>query len=329
MSTRRAFLHAGAAGLALAASTPLRAAGAGHVLTAADMHPDGYPTVAAVRWMSERLAAATDGELSIRTYHAGQLGRESDTVTLARHGALDITRVNMGTLNNPFPLTRILCLPYEFDDVAHMRRAVDGAPGREILDAFAQRDLVGLAFYDAGLRSFYNVRRPIHVPADMHGLKMRVPPSDIFMAMARAFGANPTPLGFGEAFSAMQTHMIDGAENNIRGFDSSRQFEVARYWSNTQHAFSPEALLMSRRSFDALSPQHRELLLATATASVPVMRGLWDQAEATSRAAMEAAGIAFNDVDLAAFRGAAEPVRANALQDPALDRLHQGIRDLA
>lgn len=326
--SRRGFLHAtGAAGIA--ASGTLRAAASGTVLSAADMHPDGYPTVAAVRWMSSELARQTDGALSIRTYHAGQLGRESDTVTLARHGALDITRVNMGTLNNPFPLTRILCLPYEFDDVAHMRRAIDGAPGREILAAFAARDLVGLAFYDAGLRSFYNVRRPIHVPADMHGLKIRVPPSDIFMAMVRAFGANPTPLGFGEAFSAMQTHMIDGAENNIRGFDSSRQFEVARFWSNTRHAFSPEALLMSRRSFDALSPSQRELLLATARASVGVMRGLWDNAEATSRATMESAGVAFNDVDLAAFHAAAEPVRTAALADPALERLHRQIRDLA
>lgn len=324
--TRRHLLQGAAM---FAACAPLHAATAPQVLTAADMHPANYPTVAAVRWMSEQLAAATEGALSIRIYHAGQLGRESDTVTLARHGALDITRVNMGTLNNPFPLSRILCLPYEFDDVAHMRRCVDGAPGRRILDAFAARDLVGLAFYDAGQRSFYNVRRPIHSPDDMHGLKLRVPPSDIFMAMVRAFGANPTPLGFGEAFSAMQTHMIDGAENNIRGFDASRQFEVARFWSSTQHAFSPEALLMSRRSFDALAPDHRDLLLATAQASVQVMRGLWDDAEATSRAAMEAAGVAFNDVDLDAFRRAADPVRRAALADPDLAALHAQIRDRA
>ncbi|MBB5208935.1 TRAP transporter substrate-binding protein [Chiayiivirga flava] len=326
--SRRTFLQTSAAA-GMSASAALRAAAPGRVLTAADMHPAGYPTVAAVRWMSDELERQTGGALSIRTYHAGQLGRESDTVTLARHGALDITRVNMGTLNNPFPITRILCLPYEFDSVAHMRRAVDGAPGREILDAFAARDLVGLAFYDAGLRSFYNVRRPIHTPADMHGLKLRVPPSDIFMAMVRAFGANPTPLGFGEAFSAMQTHMIDGAENNIRGFDSSRQFEVARYWSNTQHAFSPEALLMSRRSFEGLPASQRELLLATAQASVAVMRRLWDEAEATSRERMAAGGVAFNDVDLPAFHAAAEPVRTRALADPDLLRLHRRIRALA
>ena len=326
--SRRGFLHATGA-VALASSATLRAADSGQVLTAADMHPANYPTVAAVRWMSEQLARETDGALSIRTYHAGQLGREGDTVTLARAGALDITRVNMGTLNNPFPDTRILCLPYEFDDVAHMRRVVDGAPGRHLLDIFATRDLVALALYDAGQRSFYNVRGPIVAPADMQGLKLRVPPSDLFMAMVRAFGANPTPLGFGETFSAMQTHMIDGAENNIRGFDSSRQFEVARYWSNTRHAFSPEALLMSRRSFEALAPAHRDLLLATAAASVAVMRALWDEAEATSRSAMAQAGVAFNDVDLDAFRRAALPLREATLRDASLARLHTQIRDLA
>lgn len=326
-TTRRRVLQAG---LALAGTAALRVhAGEAHVLTAADMHPDGYPTVQAVRWMSEQLERETGGALRIRLYHAGQLGRESDTVTLARAGALDITRVNMGTLNNPFPLTRILCLPFEFDDVAHMRRVVDGAPGRRILDDFARRDLVGLAFYDAGLRSFYNVRRPLHVPGDLRGLKLRVPPSDIFMAMVRAFGANPTPLGFGEAFSAMQTHMIDGAENNVRGYQSSRQFEVARYWSDTGHAFSPEALLMSRRSFEALPQAQRALVRDVAQASVAVMRGLWDQAEADARRALEADGVAFNSVDRNAFRAAAERVRTAALDDAVLADLHRQVRALA
>jgi tripartite ATP-independent transporter DctP family solute receptor len=299
------------------------------LMTAADVHVDGYPTVQAVRWMSERIAERTNGRLRIRVYHAGQLGRESDTVELARFGALDITRVNFAPLNNPFPSTRVFSLPYVFDSVEHMRRAVDGKPGRAVLESFERRDLIGLAIYDAGSRSFYNALRPVHEPADLHGLKIRVPPSDIFIAAVRALGGNPTPLPFGEAYSALQTHLIEGAENNWRTFHTSRHFEVARYWSQSDHSYSPEALLLSRKTYDALSAQDREIVVEAARASVPVMRELWDRMEAESKAHVLADGVKFNEVDLSAFQRAAAPLYERYLGDAALASLYRSIRDLA
>jgi len=299
------------------------------LMTAADVHVDGYPTVQAVRWMSERLAAQTDGRLRIRVYHAGQLGREGDTVDLARFGALDIVRVNFASLNNAFPSTRVFSLPYVFESVAHMRRAADGKPGAAVLEEFARRELVGLAIYDAGSRSFYNVRRPINEPRDLHGLKVRVPPSDIFLATIAALGGNPTPLPFGEVYSAMQTHLIEGAENNWRTFHTSRHFEVAHYWSQSDHSYSPEALLMSRRTYDALSARDRELVVAAARESVPYMRGLWDQMEAESRAFVLAANVKSNDVDLPAFRKVAASIQERYLVDQSLRAIFDGIRGLA
>ena len=299
------------------------------LMTAADVHVDGYPTVQAVRWMSERLAAQTDGRLRIRVYHAGQLGREGDTVDLARFGALDIVRVNFASLNNAFPSTRVFSLPYVFDSVEHMRRAADGKPGTAVLEEFARRELVGLAIYDAGSRSFYNVRRPINEPRDLHGLKVRVPPSDIFLATIAALGGNPTPLPFGEVYSAMQTHLIEGAENNWRTFHTSRHFEVAHYWSQSDHSYSPEALLMSRRTYDALSARDRELVVAAARESVPYMRGLWDQMEAESRAFVLAANVKSNDVDLPAFRKVAASIQERYLVDQSLRAIFDGIRGLA
>ena len=299
------------------------------LMTAADVHVDGYPTVQAVRWMSERLAAQTDGRLRIRVYHAGQLGREGDTVDLARFGALDIVRVNFASLNNAFPSTRVFSLPYVFESVAHMRRAADGKPGAAVLEEFARRELVGLAIYDAGSRSFYNVRRPINEPRDLHGLKVRVPPSDIFLATIAALGGNPTPLPFGEVYSAMQTHLIEGAENNWRTFHTSRHFEVAHYWSQSDHSYSPEALLMSRRTYDALSARDRELVVAAARESVPYMRGLWDQMEAESRAFVLAANVKANDVDLPAFRKVAASIQERYLVDQSLRAIFDGIRGLA
>lgn len=298
-------------------------------MTAADVHVAGYPTVEAVRWIGERLERETRGRLGIRVYHAGQLGRESDTIDLARYGALDFTRVNFAPLNNPFPLTQIFSLPYVFDSVEHMRRAADGEPGRAVLKSFEQRGLIGLAIYDAGTRSFYNANRPVREPADLHGLKIRVPPSDIFIELARALGANPTPLSFGEVYSAMQTHLIDGAENNWRTLHTSRQFEVARHWSGTHHSHSPEALLMSKRTFDALSRDDRALLLQLATESVPYMRELWDRMEEESRQHVLASGIEVTKIDISAFQRAAQPLLARYLESEKLRKLYDQIRALA
>ncbi|GAB2496717.1 TRAP transporter substrate-binding protein [Pseudoxanthomonas sangjuensis] len=333
MITRRHFLGAAvgaAATTALAACARGAAqAGGARVLTATDVHVSDYPTVAAVRWIGETLQRETGGALGIRLYHSGQLGRESEAIDMARFGAIDITRVYSGALNNAFPLTRALCLPYAFDSVAHMRRAMDEGVGDAVLRGFEQRGLVGLAIYDSGARCFYNTRRPIVEPHDLHGLKIRVPVSDIFIRMLRDFGANPTPLSLGEVFSGMETHMIDGAENNIRSFHSSRHFEAAHYWSRSEHSYAPDVLLVSRRSFDALSPRERGLLVETARESVKVMRGLWDESESKALQAVREHGVEFNDVDLAAFRAAARPLLDEYRRDAAIDALYRRIRELA
>jgi tripartite ATP-independent transporter DctP family solute receptor len=327
-SSRRQFLCSmGAVGLGTA--TGAFAAGPQRALTAADVHVDGYPTVEAVRWMSRALESQTGGRLRIRVYHSGQLGKESDTVDLARFGALDITRVNFAPLTNPFPLTQLFAMPYVFESVAHMRRVVDGPVGRAVLESFESRDLVGLAIYDAGSRNFYDVRGPVVAPADLHGLKIRVPPSDIFLDMARAFGANPTPLPVGDVYSALQTHLIDGAENNWRTFHTSRAFEVARYVSQTGHSYSPEALLMSRHTFDRLAPADRDLVRVVGAQSVVYMRSLWDPMEAASKQKVLESGVMLNEVDVAAFRKAARPVVDAYVQRSNLHKLYETLRAAA
>jgi tripartite ATP-independent transporter DctP family solute receptor len=327
MNRRQALAGLAASGLAFGRTAIAAARGTDGLMTAADVHVDGYPTVEAVRWIGRVLGEQTAGRLGIRVYHSGQLGREGDAVNLARFGALDIARVNVAALNNAFELTDILALPYVFDSVAHMRRCLDGSIGREILKGFEARGLVGLAFYDSGVRCFYNHLRPIVSPADLEGMKIRVPPSNIFVGLIRMLGANPTPLSFSEVFSSLQTHLIDGAENNWPTFYTSRQFEVARYWSQTQHSFAPEVLLMSKRRLDAMSPGDRALMLDAAPKSVPFMRGLWDRREAESRAAVEKAGVHVNEVDREAFRRAAAPLLAQYLKEsPDLNRLHGAIR---
>jgi tripartite ATP-independent transporter DctP family solute receptor len=308
MISRRTLLGSGAV-IAAGAGVAAAQVGGQNIVTAVDVHPGDYPTVEAVRWMGAEIERETGGRIAFRLYPSGQLGSETDTVNLARFGVLDIARVYLGAVNNAVPATQPLALPYIFRDEGHMRRVCDGEIGRDILATFEQRDLIGLAFYDSGMRSIYNARRPIHTPSDVRGLKVRVPRSDIFMQMLDAMGANATPIPFGEVFTGLQTHLIDAAENNWATFQSTRQYEVARYWSQTDHCCAPEALLMSKSRFDALTRADQELFLVKARESVGVMRALWDEKQATARQTVLDAGIAYNEADRDAFRRAVEPMK--------------------
>ena len=325
---RRRLLGAALGAAALGAMPRAFAAG-GTLLRATDVHVDGYPTVTAVRWIGDQLARETDGRLGVRMYFSGQLGSEATTTQLARFGAVDFARVYLAAVNNLVPSTQVLSLPYLVHSAAHLQRVLDGAVGQRILADFARRDLVGLAFYDCGSRNFYNTRRPLHVPADLHGMKLRVPPSDLFMQMVRAFGANPTPLSYGEVFTALQTHLIDGAENNAKSFQSSRHFEVARYWSESAHAWTPDVLLMSRQAYEALAPADRERVRRLAAESVPVMRAAWAGTEAEARAKVAADGVQIDAVDRPAFARATEHLLLDYRTQPGLAPLYEQVQALA
>ncbi|HZW15760.1 MAG TPA: TRAP transporter substrate-binding protein [Brevundimonas sp.] len=327
--TRRTLGLAGLSGLGLASCARGPATDGRTIFDAVDVHPGDFPTVTAVRWMGEELGRLTDGRLGIRQYPSGQLGSEDDSIGLARHGAIDMCRVAVAALNNAFPETQLLALPYVYRDVAHVRAVVDGEIGTELLNVFEDRGLVGLAYYDAAPRCFYNVHHPVTEPGQLRGLKMRAPQSDIFLDSIRAMGANPTPLSFGAIFSSLQTHLIDGAENNWPAYQSSRQFEVARFWSQTEHSFSPDALLISRASLERLSPADRDLVRDVARRSVVRMRVEWDRRQAEARAAVIAAGVQVAEVDKAAFAATVRPVLDKYLAEPRLRALHERIAAVA
>jgi TRAP-type C4-dicarboxylate transport system substrate-binding protein len=220
-------------------------------------------------------------------------------------------------------------LPYTFQSEDHMRRSVDSDVGQAILDSFVSHELIGLALYDGGARSMYSARGPIRTPADMRGLKVRVPRSDIFLEMLNTMGANATPIPFGEVFTGLQTHLIDAAENNWSTFQSTRQYEVAPYWSETQHCHSPDVLMFSKARHDAMAPGDRDLLRAKARESVAVMRALWDEKQANARAIVLEAGIAANDVDRSAFRDLVAPMRRRYADDAAIGALLRRIENVA
>jgi tripartite ATP-independent transporter DctP family solute receptor len=317
------------ASLVLTASAHAADSGSHSSMIATDVHVAAYPTVQAMHWMSDYLQRETDGRLSFRVMHSGQLGRENDTVDLVRYGVIDLTRVYIGAVNNAVPESQLLALPYLFDSSAHMRRVVDGVVGTQVLAAMQRRGLVGLALYDAGPRCFYNNRHAIHEPQDLHGLKLRVPVSDIFIELVRTFGGNPTPLAYSDTYSALQTHLIDGAENNWSSFQSSRHFEVAKFWTQSEHSYAPDILLMSEQRFNRMTADDQALVRYAAAQSVQYMRGLWDVDEQRARQLVIAAGTHISEVDKAAFRKVSAPILERYRQRTELRSMFAAISALS
>jgi TRAP-type C4-dicarboxylate transport system substrate-binding protein len=203
----------------------------------------------------------------------------------------------------------------------HMRKVMDGPIGEEILKALEPHGLVGLAYYDSGARSFYNSKRAVTKPEDMKGLKIRVQQSDLFIALVSALGANATPMPFGEVFSALQTGVIDGAENNWPSYESTRHFEVSKFYSLTEHSMSPEVLVMSKRAWDKLSAEDQATMRKAAKESVVKMRELWEAREKSAEAAVKAKGAQVNSVEKQAFIDAMKPVYDKFVTNPKLKDL--------
>ncbi|TIT91734.1 MAG: TRAP transporter substrate-binding protein [Mesorhizobium sp.] len=296
------------------------------VLRSSDTHPDGYPTVEAVKYMGELIKQRTNGRYSIEVYHSAQLGEEKDTIEQTQSGVIDLDRVSMGPFNGIVPETAVPSLPYMFRSVEHMRHVMDGPVGDQILKAFEAHDLVGLAFYDSGARSFYNTKKDIASIADLKGMKFRVIQSDVFVDMVNALGANATPMAYGEVYSALQTGVIDGAENNWPSFESAKHYEVAKHYTLDQHQIVPEVLVMSKASWDKLSPEDQTIVRQAAKDSVVKMRELWDAQEKKSRDIVEKAGVKVSEIDKQPLIDAMKPVYDKYLSTPELKDLAARIQ---
>jgi tripartite ATP-independent transporter DctP family solute receptor len=243
-----------------------------------------------------------------------------------RIGALDMIRINVAPMNNVVPETMVPTMPFVFRSTAHMRKVLDGPIGEEILKACEKQGLVGLAFYDSGSRSFYTVRKPIKGLADMKGMKIRVQQSDLWVAMMQALGANATPMPYGEVYTALKTGLVDGAENNWPSYESSRHFEVAKFYSVTEHSLAPEILLFSKKIWDTLPAEDQRIIRQAAKESVPYMRKLWDERETKSRKMVEAGGSKIITVQKKPFQDAMKPVYDKFITDPGLKDMIRRIQ---
>jgi tripartite ATP-independent transporter DctP family solute receptor len=294
----------------------------------ADVHnSDDYPTVAAVKHMSELLDKRSNGKYKIKVFNKSALGSEKETLDQVKIGALEMNRVNISALNSICPKTLVPTMPFLFDSIAHMRKSLDGPIGEEILKGCEHEGLVGLAFYDSGARSIY-AKKPVKTLADAKGLKIRVQQSDLWVALVSAMGANATPMPAGEVFTALKTGLIDAAENNIPSYDGFKHYEAVKFYSRTEHSMAPEMLVMSKAIYDKLPKADQDLFRTTAKESVAFQRKKWDEQEAKSLEVVTKGGAQIvTDVDKASFRSAMTPVYTKFISTPDLQRLVKAVQD--
>lgn len=292
-----------------------------------DVHPADYPTVEAVKQFGKLLSEQSGGRHGVRVFANGALGSEKDTVEQLKLGALDMMRINAAVLNPVVAETVVPCLPFVFRSRDHMRATLDGPVGDEILAALESQGMIGLAFYDSGARSLYTAKTPVRSLADIKGAKIRVQQSDLFVSMVQALGANATPMPYGEVYTALKTGIVDAAENNLPSYESSRHFEAAKYYTQTEHSMCPEVLVFSKKVWDSLSKDDQGLIRNLAKESVPFMRALWDERETKARQTVEAGGaqvIALANRD--EFVAAMKPVYAKFADAPKLRGLVERIQ---
>jgi len=282
------------------------------VLKATDVHPLGYPTVEAVVRMGKKLESATGGRVSIQMYPSMQLGGEKEMIEQAQVGALAIARISVGPMGPLVPELNVFNLPFMFRDNAHMEKVIDGPIGDELLKKLSDHPtaaLIGLCWMNAGSRNVYNSKKPIKSVEDLKCLKIRMMGNPVFVDTMNSLGGNGVAMGFDQLINAMQTGVVDGAENNEPSYETGQHYRYAKYYSLTGHLMIPELLVFSKRIWATLSKDDQALIQKFARETQQEQRKLWYDMEQKSVAKMKEVGVEMNDVaDKKPFQAAVKPV---------------------
>ena len=276
--------------------------------------------------MANILDKNSEGKMTIQIYANGQLGSERELLELLQIGSLDLTKVSSGAIENFVSSYKVLGLPYIFRDDKHKESVLEGPIGKKLLAKGSDYRLRGLCFYDAGNRSFYTKDRPINSPKDLEGLKIRVMNSQTAFDMVNALGGSPTPVSFGELYTALQQGVVDGAENNAPSFYTSRHYEVCKYYSIDQHTAIPDVLIVSTQMWNKLTDQEKKWLQAAADESVPVQKRIWAESVQESLEAVKKAGVEIIYPEKSPFQEKVQGLYSQYEDDPEMSALIAEIK---
>jgi tripartite ATP-independent transporter DctP family solute receptor len=312
MTHRRTLIaHLLATTFALCAALPVQAQDK-IVMKAADVHPVGYPNVVAIENMGKKLAAATNGRISFQMFPGSVLGGEKEMIEQTQVGAIQILRTSLGPIGPVVPEVNVFNMPFVFRNEAHMRAVIDGPIGQEMLDKISASParMVGLGWMDGGSRSLYT-KKPVRKPEDLKGMKIRMMGNPLFVDTMNAMGGNGISMGYGEVFTAIQTGVVDGAENNPPTLFTANHYQAgAKFYTQTNHLIIPEIFVMSKITWDKLSKDDQALVKKFAREAQMEQRALWDKSVADYSGKLKTAGVEFIAIDNKAFYDATAPVRA-------------------
>ena len=310
-------------GLAAVVSAAAMGAAAADDWRGWNIHPEGYPNTVALGDFARQVTEQTDGRVTAQVYNNGVLGDQPDAIDQVRNGGLAFANFNLGPMGEFVPSINVLSLPFLFNSVEQMHAVMDGPIGKRMSDDMAEQGIVSLAWFDSGARSFYDTKRPIEKPSDLDGLKVRVMNNQLYVDMVDDMGGNATPMAYGEVFQSLKTGVLDGAENNFPSFESSNHYEVAKYYSLTEHLILPECVCVSKTAWEALSPEDQKIVQQAAIDASKEQRDLWNKQETESRKKVEAAGVTINEItDKGPFQDKMKPVYDKFFADhPDLEQL--------
>lgn len=278
------------------------------LLKAADNQPEDYPTTMALKEMARLLSDRTQGRIKMQVYAGGQLGGEKESIEMTQMGTIAINRVSTAPLVSFVPKMGVFSMPFLFRDSDHFWKVLDGAVGKDLLKSLETNNLVGLGYYDSGARSFYTKGKAINTAEDAKGQKIRVQQSKIFVDLINSLGASATPMGYGEVYSGLQTGIIDGAENNPPSFWTTKHYEVCKFYVLDEHAMVPEAIIMSKKVWDTLSPEDQKIVAQAAADSVGYEKKLWTEFTEKSLKELADKGVIISKPDKESFRKAVAPM---------------------
>jgi len=298
------------------------------VMRLAETHPQDYPTTKGDYEFARLVKERTNGRIVVEIFHSKQLGEEAAVIEQVQLGAIDMTRVSISAVSSFVRDLDAFQLPYLYRDAAHMWKVLDGPIGQEILKKHEAFNFVGVGWFESGSRNFYT-KKPVKTVGDLKGMKIRVQQAPLMVGMVEALGAVATPLPYGEVYSALQTGVVDGAENNWPSYLTTSHFEVAKYWISDEHTRVPEITVGSKKVFDKMSKEDRAIVLKAMKDTQPFQFKLWVDFEKVAEKAVRDKGSVITQVspqEKQKFMDAMKPVYAK--QSPEIMAVVKKIRDV-
>ncbi|MCM3390180.1 TRAP transporter substrate-binding protein [Ureibacillus chungkukjangi] len=312
------------------ASGEASSSGETQVLKVAFNQPENHPQYKAMEEFGEKFKELTDGAYEIDIFPNELLGAQRETVELVQTGTIQMSIVAGSLLENFNEDFAVFNLPYVFESAEHQMSVLsDEEIVGDLYSSLKDQGLYVAGAFHSGVRNVYNSKKPINTPEDLKGLKIRIIESDTNIKMMEQMGGTGTPMGQGEVYTAIQSGVIDGGENNELIFANLKHAEISPYYSYTNHLMLPDFLLINSQLFDGMSEEHQQIFKDELAKAIDHEVEMWDEDAKKAIADAEAAGATFNEVDVDLFRKATEPVVQEKLTSENAKKLYEKVREAA